>query len=1029
MALRLLTRVRTLQVRFLAALTLIGILPLGLVGVGMATLNRQTLAEQSARELTGLARGLAGQLEVYLTGLLHNARAVAALPEIVSMDPARQDGLLKELFHQYPQFARLATFDRFGEPLASSHPNPAFSMDQRHAFQTAARRGYQTWEVGTWFLTGRWLFVVNTPIRDAGRRVVGVLAAVVDLEDLSTVVARVPVGSGGKAFVLDAAGRILLHPDRAAIQERRNYSWLGVPTESNLAAPGTVRYTLEGESLVAGYARVPNIGWTVVVERPEALVLAPAERSWQLALGGLLASSFLAVMTAIVLARTLTRPVRELAVAAHAFGAGDPTASLPALAPAEGELATLVDAFARMREAVVGREQTLARRTRRLEAIRATTAEVTRELDLTTLLGLISQRVMELVGVVGSAVYLWDEAEQALIPQARHGYSEWMGEARVKLGQWVTGRVAQCREGMIVDDYRTWPYANPLFLERTGVTAVLAEPLLYHGRLLGVITLHNAGTEQGFTMEDRDLVSLFAAQAATAIANAQLYASQQSRIIRLQALTHLNQLISSSLDMDAVLQEITKAAASLIAAPLVRIWIADEATQTLEMRASSDEQLDADNPLRKMRFGERVSGWVALHRQPLHIPDVQADERTRPTLDWLQAYDFNSTFGIPIIHQDLLLGVLILIGHKPFRFSPDDQDLLASFVAQAAFPLLLLDADMPEMDGFALAARIAQEPALAGATIMLLTSTDHPRDAARCRALGVAAYRRKPITQSELWEAILQVLGTRPQEAEPLPQAPHTLPERQRHLHILLAEDNAVNQRHVVRLLEKQGHTIVVAGNGREALAALTQQRFDIVLMDVQMPEMDGWEATAAIRAQERCAGGHLPIVALTAHAMKGDRDRCLAAGMDAYVAKPLTAEELYATIAQVLQGQADRSPPSDEPPLSLAQALAAVEGDRALLAELVEVFLHDSPACVAGLREAIREGGASDLERTAHRLKGALGTLGAMRAHDLAYTLETLGREARLAEASSVLQGLEHELERVIVCFADPAWREGSAR
>jgi two-component system NtrC family sensor kinase len=329
-------------------------------------------------------------------------------------------------------------------------------------------------------------------------------------------------------------------------------------------------------------------------------------------------------------------------------------------------------------------EESLATRIKQMEAMRSVAMEIARELDLTALLSLITRRAVDLVEAARSgAVYLWDEAAQVLIPQAWHGRGDWMQRVRIHLGQGIVGAVAQRQEGLLVNDYQQSPYAQAEVVEHFSSTAVVAEPLLYRDRLVGVIALDNRETTHPFAKEDRELLTLFAVQAAIAIENARLYERLEERFTRLQTLTRLNQLVSSSLDTSAVLREIARAAATLMDAPVGSFWLVDEGTQTLEVQAFSDESLGADFRPRQWSFAQGGVGWVALHRRPLNVPDVFADDRFT-ALDWWRAHDLRSFFGVPILHEEALIAVLSLNGRQAFRFGPDDQPLLDSFVAQAA---------------------------------------------------------------------------------------------------------------------------------------------------------------------------------------------------------------------------------------------------------------------------------------------------------------------------------------------------------
>jgi signal transduction histidine kinase/CheY-like chemotaxis protein len=345
--------------------------------------------------------------------------------------------------------------------------------------------------------------------------------------------------------------------------------------------------------------------------------------------------------------------------------------------------------------------------------------------------------------------------------------------------------------------------------------------------------------------------------------------------------------------------------------------------------------------------------------------------------------------------------------------------------AGGAFPLVLIDGHMPEMDGFDLVERVKRNPLFDGALIMMLTSGGQRNEARRCRELGLAGYLTKPVKQSELLSAILNGLGMQATAGQPARLIPHHfLRENRRQRRILLAEDNLINQRLSVRILEKRGHTVVVVGNGIEALAALRAQAFDLALMDIQMPEMDGFEATAAIRAEEGRTGAHLPIIAMTAHAMKGDRERCLQGGMDGYICKPIQANELLDAIESLISmpgesASADMEELDMIEILDTAALLHRFDNDVEFLQELAGQFFSDCPQQLAEMRAAIAGGDHQALEQAAHSLKGAVSNFAAAAAFEAAAGLERLGRAGDLARAEALLAQLEDEIERLRLALA----------
>ena len=329
------------------------------------------------------------------------------------------------------------------------------------------------------------------------------------------------------------------------------------------------------------------------------------------------------------------------------------------------------------------------------------------------------------------------------------------------------------------------------------------------------------------------------------------------------------------------------------------------------------------------------------------------------------------------------------------------------------FRLLLVDAHMPGMDGFALAERLKADPETSGLVIMMLTSGGQHGDAARCRQIGISAYLLKPVPRADLLQAILIALGQfKPSQAAPDLVTRHTLRQQERTLRILVAEDNPVNQALILRLLEKGGYRAVLAEDGAEAVALAAKERFDLIFMDVQMPGMDGFAATAAIRQAEEARGLHTPIVAMTAHAMSGYRERCLAAGMDDYISKPVKLPELRKMLEDFKSRP--RPPEAAAPLWNPEEALARADGDAALLREMVQIFLEESPKLLERMRGAVGGNDATGLQQAAHSLRGELGCIAASPLLQQASDIEGLARGGDVVRAGDALADLERNWQRL---------------
>ena len=403
----------------------------------------------------------------------------------------------------------------------------------------------------------------------------------------------------------------------------------------------------------------------------------------------------------------------------------------------------------------------------------------------------------------------------------------------------------------------------------------------------------------------------------------------------------------------------------------------------------------------------------------------------------------------------MALGSLLEVWGTCHEEAADGPDALGRLVAAASlgapFEVAIIDMAMPGMDGENLAGQIRNDSRIQATRLVMLSSTARRGDALRMREIGFDAYLTKPAKHSQLYDCLAAVLGRKlAGGGRPAPEliTRHTIEEKRRQLRILLAEDNIVNQRVARRLLERLGHRIDITGDGREALAALKKTAYDLVLMDIQMPKMDGFTATWTIRKEERQTGCHIPIIAMTAHAMTGDRERCLEAGMDGYLSKPIEPDNLHRVIESVMAAVgvspiavADGEPALDAavaaPPVAAAEelssaavfdraaALLMADDDPAFLDELLELFSVETPKRIASLREQLERGEMPGVLLLAHSMKGASAQLGAVALRDASYALECSAKESDLAASRRNFTHLVAEygrLEREISAMLYPA-------
>jgi len=427
-----------------------------------------------------------------------------------------------------------------------------------------------------------------------------------------------------------------------------------------------------------------------------------------------------------------------------------------------------------------------------------------------------------------------------------------------------------------------------------------------------------------------------------------------------------------------------------------------------QLVAAMDGQLTVESELgRGSVFGFTIT---------LPVAETQVEVCLPVELAGLSALivDDNST------NRRLLMQILKRWGMQPYLAENAAQALLMANEAHGKgqpFDVLLLDAMMPEVDGFELAKKLQLTPEIARGAVMMLSSSGNRGDAQRCKSLGISSYLTKPVDSADLMNAIKMALGVQAAVAAIVGRAPH---QTQQSMNILLAEDNLVNQKLAVALLGKWGHTVVLANNGIEALEQCNLQDFDLILMDMQMPEMGGLEATQLIRAREALLGKHTVIVAMTANAMAEDRQRCLDVGMDDYLSKPLNTDKLRAVLhgLAATEGVDLKQDMMEAGEFDYVAALAGV--DEWVIETIGQAFLDEAEPYMVEMDKAIHEGNNVVLRRSAHTLRGLVGNFNAQRIEELAGQIEQLAESDGVLGMADLYGKLQLEMSRFKVALTD---------
>jgi signal transduction histidine kinase/CheY-like chemotaxis protein/HPt (histidine-containing phosphotransfer) domain-containing protein len=970
----------------------------------------------------------------YVSDHEHAVQSLAAALTSLPADGQRRQLLLGEYHRVYPGFLTIFAADRLGIVREIFPPRDSESppVSDREYFMNAVRtRQLAVSDV----ILGRLSYVpivtIAVPIFDPGGAVAGVAGGSLDLSKFDKFVEDFRSLPNARITVLDQHSRVIFTSGQTSFTALQSLALDPLVLASAEAPTGVFRYgrqvpdANESTRLAAAAVMAPT-GWKVFIEQPLVYIRLQSTGYYAFALGLMLLAFGGAVLGARGFAQRVTRPLEEVVgvvrnISAHG---GQAEAKLTSNPPAEisalledvnGMQGRLADSYRQLEQALIQRE-------RLNTELRALTEDLDRK---------VRERTVELV----AATHVAEEANQAK--------SEFLANMSHEIRTPLNGIIGMTE--LALDTTLSLEQREYLTMVKSSADALLG--ILNDILDFSKIEMRKLELEQiPFSIRDHlaDVLKPLALRAEQKGLEVVCHVLPDVPNVAVGDPGRLRQVLVNLVgnaikftERGQILVQV-ETMSKTAGAMQLHFFVSDSGIgiPSAKQQAIFEPFRQADGSTTR-RFGgtglglaisatlvELMGGRIWVQSEPLEgstfhfivnlgITDARPEPPAANLTDLpVLVVDDNG------VNRRVLYDLLIRWKMRPTVVDSGAEALRALAEASGLgqpFALVLLDANMPEMDGFEVARRIGATPTLGGATIMMLSSSGQYGESNKCREIGIATHLTKPVDQRELLGAIGRALSREPGQRAALPPSmlPTELPERR--LHVLLAEDNAVNQRLAASLLKRRGHKVTIAANGREALAAVTAERFDVVLMDVQMPEMGGFEATAAIRALEtERQATRLPIVAMTAHAMKGDRERCLEAGMDEYLTKPLDSRQLCALVEQMAGGAQAGEPHRELATLSL-RVLARVGGDHELLAEISRLFVDDAPRHLQSIREALDSRNGEWLRRAAHGLKGAAANFEADGVVSAARTLEEIGRTGDFDAHEAAWHALRSETDRLI--------------